>query len=732
MLQQRVRLARTTRAGILAAAALLSTVVGCTDATPTLPNAAMPATITRPHPSLAVTGADYTITTLANPGSTLGIANAVNDQGHAAGAEYGVLSFNQGYTEYYWGQPSVPTPVVPCCGQVGSVNNYDELTGFGTKGSVGGAPEAYVWTPGMSQVVYIGVSNGIALSFAFAVNDAGQVVGRGGPDNSSQHALLWQPSSVRGTTFSVIDLGTLPGDATSEAHFVNASGQIVGQSFDAAGHSHAVLWQPSAPGASTYTPVDIGTLGGAAAEAWQINAGGQIVGNSTASDGTRHAFLWTPAAPNGTTGTMADLGAGAASGVSDNGIVTGNDASNTRAWVWTAVSGTSDLPTPSGTQAYSATISRTGVISGRYTDACCGTQHPAIWQLNNLPPVADAGGSVTGVEGSAVTFDGSASHDPNGDALTYSWSFSDGGSASGAVVQHVFVDNGSYTATLTVTDAKGATSVATTTATIADVAPTLYPFTPNPLGPVPVGTSIAVMDTIADPGTLDTQTAQVNWDDGAGFQAASAFGAITGNPANGYVVLNAARAYTQAGVYAIQLNSTDKDGLTSPTVAAGTGTGASFVPQYVVVYDPSGGFVTGGGWIMSPAGAYAANPALTGKATFGFVAKYLPGATTPSGHTEFDFHVANLTFQSTSYQWLVVSGALAQYKGTGTINGTGSYGFLLTATDGQVSGGGGVDKFRIKIWDTATGSVLYDNQMGQSDSSGAGTALGGGSIVIQK
>ena len=42
----------------------------------------------------------------------------------------------------------------------------------------------------------------------------------------------------------------------------------------------------------------------------------------------------------------------------------------------------------------------------------------------------------------------------------------------------------------------------------------------------------------------------------------------------------------------------------------------------VPVYDPSGGFVTGGGWINSPAGAYAPNPSLTGRATFGFNTKY--------------------------------------------------------------------------------------------------------------
>ena len=68
------------------------------------------------------------------------------------------------------------------------------------------------------------------------------------------------------------------------------------------------------------------------------------------------------------------------------------------------------------------------------------------------------------------------------------------------------------------------------------------------------------------------------------------------------------------------------------------------------------------------------------------------------------------------------------------INGQGGYGFLLTAIDGSISGGGGIDKFRIKIWSTnpdgSAGAVVYDNQMGAADTGNAGTQLGGGSIVI--
>lgn len=136
----------------------------------------------------------------------------------------------------------------------------------------------------------------------------------------------------------------------------------------------------------------------------------------------------------------------------------------------------------------------------------------------------------------------------------------------------------------------------------------------------------------------------------------------------------------------------------------------------VVIYDPSGGFVTGGGWIDSPAGAYKTDESLTGKATFGFVAKYKKGTTVPDGNTEFQFKAGDLNFKSTSYEWLVVAGSAAQFKGEGTINGQGSYSFRIWADDGAT------DTFRIQIWGDS--GIVYDNGSQQS--------LGGGSIKIHK
>jgi uncharacterized delta-60 repeat protein len=187
---------------------------------------------------------------------------------------------------------------------------------------------------------------------------------------------------------------------------------------------------------------------------------------------------------------------------------------------------------------------------------------------------------------------------------------------------------------------------------------------------------------------------------------------------------NTTYTFNQPGVYNVSLTVTDNGNL------SGTATTVNNLPAYVVIYDPNGGSVTGGGWILSPAGAFAPMPSLTGKATFGFVSKYQNGASVPTGNTEFQFKAGGLNFKSTSYDWLVVSGGKkAQYKGAGTINGGGSYRFMLTCIDGDKPGGGGVDKFRIRIWSDSNG-LIYDNQLNAPDSDDPSTALGGGSIVI--
>ena len=199
-----------------------------------------------------------------------------------------------------------------------------------------------------------------------------------------------------------------------------------------------------------------------------------------------------------------------------------------------------------------------------------------------------------------------------------------------------------------------------------------------------------------------------------------------GSPSSFYATTD---GYGQASVPGSGLTAVDVY-----KIIAVAGSGCAESIAYLAVYDPDGGFVTGGGWIMSPAGAYIANPALTGKANFGFVAKYKKGSNVPDGNTEFQFHEGNLNFSSSSYDLgsLVIAGYKAIYKGIGTINGIGSYKFMVSAVDGDVSGGGGYDKFRIKIWNKTDNAIVYDNNLGKDENDVPSTALGGGSIVIHK
>lgn len=90
---------------------------------------------------------------------------------------------------------------------------------------------------------------------------------------------------------------------------------------------------------------------------------------------------------------------------------------------------------------------------------------------NNSPPTADIGGPYAGTEDGAISLDASGSSDPDLDALTYQWDFGDGTTltTTSDTASHTYAWGGTFAVNLTVSDGRGGSDSASTTATVAEI-----------------------------------------------------------------------------------------------------------------------------------------------------------------------------------------------------------------------------------------------------------------------
>jgi DNA/RNA endonuclease G (NUC1)/PKD repeat protein len=168
-------------------------------------------------------------------------------------------------------------------------------------------------------------------------------------------------------------------------------------------------------------------------------------------------------------------------------------------------------------------------------------------------PVAVWGGSTKGIEGTPVTFDGTGSTDADNDALTYTWDFQDGTTATGASVTHTFADNSAYQVKLTVTDPSGLESSEAKVVTIANAAPVVNTLTATPS--VQSGETVSALASFTDAGVNDAPWAySFNW--GVGNTS-------IGSTADQFSSLGSSRAFLAAGTYSVSVTVTDKDGAES-------------------------------------------------------------------------------------------------------------------------------------------------------------------------
>jgi len=231
-------------------------------------------------------------------GGSYSQATAINGRGKAAGYgginEYGP-SFSEVTQAFLWSNgvmQSLGALYCPCSfsRRYGTSLAHD----INAAGQVVGESEtvrgewvrhAFLWHGGSMQDIGGGAGDW-SISRAFAINDRGQVVGDFAQDAGrlaiyNRRAFLWE-SGVR------LDLGTLPGHASSTALDINRSGQVVGWSGTADGSvSRAFLWEYGGMR-------DLGALpNDASSQALGINASGQVVGWSGTPDrSVSRAVFW--------------------------------------------------------------------------------------------------------------------------------------------------------------------------------------------------------------------------------------------------------------------------------------------------------------------------------------------------------------------------------------------------------------------------------------------------------
>ena len=112
----------------------------------------------------------------------------------------------------------------------------------------------------------------------------------------------------------------------------------------------------------------------------------------------------------------------------------------------------------------------------------------------------------------AVNFDGSASIDLDGDALTYTWDFGDGSAPGfGATTAHTYTAAGTFTATLTVSDGRGGSDSTTLRIDAGNRAPTPVIETPVVGAEYAVGQSFTLRGSATDPEDGALPTSSLKW-----------------------------------------------------------------------------------------------------------------------------------------------------------------------------------------------------------------------------
>ena len=268
----------------------------------------------------------------------------------------------------------------------------------------------------------------VAVPPTYTVTDLG---GPTGEYYAANHINASGQASVNGVSGAAswsaptgfVDLGNL-GVLPIVARDINASGQIVGDSglSSTSPYTHAFLWTPGAG------IRDLGTLGGRSSTALAINDSGQVVGVSQLASTESHAFSWTAA------GGMVDLGVvgeqSIAMDVNNSGAVIARHLTTAGgSFLWTAGSGTTELPSLGGGSTTATIIGDNGAVIGDSYTTTLGVRHPFVWSAADgiITDLGSLGGSfATATDINASGQIAGRAYRPDGVEHAFFWSLSTG------------------------------------------------------------------------------------------------------------------------------------------------------------------------------------------------------------------------------------------------------------------------------------------------------------------
>ncbi|MGX1158975.1 PQQ-dependent sugar dehydrogenase [Streptomyces albogriseolus] len=152
----------------------------------------------------------------------------------------------------------------------------------------------------------------------------------------------------------------------------------------------------------------------------------------------------------------------------------------------------------------------TGYFNGDHNSALYRIEHVT----GGRAPVAQATADITsGVAPLEVAFSSAGTTDPDGDTLSYAWTFGDGATSTAADPSHTYTANGQYTATVKVTDPSGRSATASVRITVGNTAPTVRIDTPADGRIYDFGAAIPFRVTVTDPedGAVDCSRVKVTF-----------------------------------------------------------------------------------------------------------------------------------------------------------------------------------------------------------------------------